>query len=309
MQLSESLTLFWLAKADLSQHTIDDYSITLARFVAFTGDPPIAAITHQDVQRFLQHLDTDLHLGKKTRANAWTALSSLFSWAEVEFDMRHPMRGRVPRPRAPRPQIVPFTQDEVRALLAACDTFQAYDPYRHEHNPANRPDVLAIRDQCIVRILLDCGLRRAELVALDVADYNPRTGQLVIRHGKGDKPRTVVIGKRTRAALARYLAKRGKVAPGDPLIVSWQDGTRLLPDAIRQLMDRLGQRAGVANVHPHRFRHTFAIEFLRNGGTELALQMILGHERRDTIRIYARLVDVDIAREHAHASPVDNWRV
>lgn len=309
MRISQALDLFWLAKSDLSQHTINDYSVTFARFVAYTDDPLITAVRHHDVQRFLQHLEADLHLGKKTRSNAWTALSSLFSWAEVEFDMKHPMRGRVQRPHAARPQIVPFTQDEVRALLAACDTFRSYDPYHLEHVTANRPELLAIRDQCIVRILLDCGLRRAELVALDVADYNARTGQLIIRHGKGDKARTVVIGKRTRAALARYLAKRGQAKPADPLIGAYRDHTRLLPNAICQLLERLGQRAGVAGVHPHRFRHTFAIEFLRNGGTELALQAILGHERRDTIRIYAGLAEVDITREHAHASPVDNWRV
>lgn len=309
MRISEALELYWLAKSELSQHTIDDYRITLARFVAYTSDPPITAVRHHDVQRFLQHLETDLHLGKKTRSNAWTALSSLFTWAEVEFDMKHPMRGRVQRPHASRPEIVPYTQDEVRALLAACDTFQAYNPQAGSHVEAERHELLAIRDQAIVRILLDCGLRRAELVTLDVADYNARTGQLVIRHGKGDKPRTVIIGKRTRAALARYLARRGPVTPRDPLIANYHDGTRLLGDAIRQLLDRLGQRAGVPHVYPHRFRHTFAIEFLRNGGTELALQAILGHERRDTIRIYARLADVDITREHAHASPVDNWRV
>jgi len=73
------------------------------------------------------------------------------------------------------------------------------------------------------------------------------------------------------------------------------------------MLQRIGRRAGVAGVTVHRFRHTFAINFLRNGGNVLALQELLGHEKLDTVRIYARLAEVDLRRAQQAASPADGW--
>jgi site-specific recombinase XerD len=65
----------------------------------------------------------------------------------------------------------------------------------------------------------------------------------------------------------------------------------------------------VEGVHPHRFRHTFAIWFLRNGGNPLELQRILGHEKLETVLVYVRLAEVDIERAAKSASPVDGWKL
>lgn len=68
----------------------------------------------------------------------------------------------------------------------------------------------------------------------------------------------------------------------------------------------LGKRAGVRNVYPHRFRHTFAIRYLRNGGQELALMRSLGHTTMSMTSRYAKLVQADVERNHRTASPLDN---
>ena len=70
-----------------------------------------------------------------------------------------------------------------------------------------------------------------------------------------------------------------------------------------------GARANVAGAGAHRFRHTFAINFLRNGGNLLALQDILGHSTLTMVRRYARLAEVDIAAAQRGASPADRWRL
>lgn len=78
---------------------------------------------------------------------------------------------------------------------------------------------------------------------------------------------------------------------------------------MRQLIASLGERAGVRKCHPHRFRHTFAITYLRSGGDVFTLQAMLGHSSLDMVQHYARLAQTDIEQAHRRASPADNWHL
>jgi site-specific recombinase XerD len=78
---------------------------------------------------------------------------------------------------------------------------------------------------------------------------------------------------------------------------------------LTRLVRTIGERAGVEHVHPHRFRHTFAITFLRNGGNLFSLQELLGHTTLDMVRRYAHIAKVDVEAAHKTAGPVDNGRL
>ena len=104
--------------------------------------------------------------------------------------------------------------------------------------------------------------------------------------------------------------EEGHVARGPALeLTAFERGDDRLGIAALCLVGRLGERAGVKNVHPHRFRHTFATEYLRNHGQMLALKDLLGHSDFEMVEHYAHFVAADVQHDHENASPVDNWKV
>jgi integrase/recombinase XerD len=151
-------------------------------------------------------------------------------------------------------------------------------------------------------------MRASELCALNVGDYNPQQARLLIQHGKGDKARAVYVGDVTRKALWKHLQARPAAKPGDALFNTARGG-HLTRQNLRKLIAATGRRGCVEKAGVHRFRHTFAITFLRNGGNVLALQDLLGHESMSTVRIYAKLAELDLATAQRKASPADNWRL
>jgi integrase/recombinase XerD len=163
-------------------------------------------------------------------------------------------------------------------------------------------------------MLLDTGLRATELCSLTINDVDLKTGKVTIRHGiaggaKGGKGRTVYLGKVARKAVWRYLASREDGDdPDAPLFISHADRP-FNKDSLRVLINRLGSRAEVKKTYPHKFRHTFAITYLRSGGDVFTLQSLLGHGSLDMVRHYAQIAEVDVAQAHRKASPADNMRL
>jgi integrase/recombinase XerD len=306
MRLDYAIEGYWLARQrDFSPHTIADYGVTFRRLVEFVGpEREFERISTADVNRFLNHLQDDLGLSAKTVLNAWTALSSLWSWAERDAEARHVIRGKIKRPVYRRPQVEPFAEDEVRKLLAACEHMHAWDRQNGRYVEGDRPT--AVRDRAMMLMMLDCGLRVSELTGLNIEDYDQKRGQITIRHGKGDKKRVISIANTARQAMWKYLKMRRSQGPEEPLFVTGT-GSRMDRTAVRAIVMRAGERAGVKKAHPHRFRHTFAVNFLRNGGNPLALQDMLGHEKLDTVRIYVKLAETDLVKAQLGASPADRW--
>lgn len=113
----------------------------------------------------------------------------------------------------------------------------------------------------------------------------------------------MVIGNTARRALWLYIAHREKEFPTHLT-------DRLFPMtkmAVRFMLNRLAKRAGVTDVHPHRFRHSFAIWYLRGGGDIFTLQRILGHSSLDMVSYYLEYAQTDVASAHRRASPLDRW--
>lgn len=151
-------------------------------------------------------------------------------------------------------------------------------------------------------------MRASELCDFLIKDYTQQQGRLLVRDGKWGKDRVLFLGQAGRRALWRYLTSRHDTKANDYLFPT-KTGRRLDRNNLRGTLQAIGDRAGVPNVTVHRFRHTFAINFLRNGGSVLELQEMLGHEKLDTVRIYAKLAETDLAAAQRRSSVADNWRL
>ena len=219
----------------------------------------------------------------------FTNLKTLFQFLVDEEALEaSPMAGLRP-PVVRADQIEPFTDGQIRALLTAA---------KGSRNPR--------RDTGILLLLLDGGLRASELCLLTVGDVD-FTERTCVVLGKGNKRRVVPFGTAVARALFAHL--RGDPKYDDEFVFTSDRGTRcgepLTRSGLLQLVKRLGRAAGVSDAYPHRFRHTCAISFLRNGGNPFALQRLLGHTNLAMTRRYSAIAEADVINQHRRYSPAD----
>ncbi len=312
MLLSKAIEGYLLEiSAKYSHETLRLYRPTLRIIQEVIGDRELEAITPQMLTSFMVYLRSEhqprrLHpsdrpLSPSTIDNYWKCIRSFFGWCNQVLNLPRP-DNNLPRPRYRLPDVKSFSHEEINKILNVCNWTVEISP--HGVRPYRRKRKTAHRDQALILFLLDTGLRIGELCRLKVEDVDAGTGEVVVApYGTGQKtkPRVVYLGTATKRALWVYLAK-STLSPGDPLFSS-------KPKYLRGLIRLLGTRAGVTNTHPHRFRHTFAIEYLRNGGDPFTLQRLLGHSTLEMVRHYLNIIDADSKAKHSKASPVDNWRL
>jgi site-specific recombinase XerD len=156
-----------------------------------------------------------------------------------------------------------LSEAEAIALLKACST----------RAPTG------VRNRALIAVLWRCGLRISEALSLELRDVNLDAGTVRVRHGKGDRSRTVGIDEQTTALLARWLDRRKQLSPGAraPIFCTLQGG-RIDSSYIRRLLPRLARKAGIdRRVHAHGLRHTHAAELAREGTPINIIRDDLGH--------------------------------
>ena len=323
LQLKKALSGFLQHKnaQGLSPSSIKSYEIYLNLWLSHVGDIDLADITTDNLRNLFVWLRTEYKphrfngstnpLSPKTLRNIWVTLSAFWTWACLEFDLPNPMK-KVPVPKFEFPPIEPFSKEQIEKLIKASEYCREANTDRRRKFTMKRPT--AKRDRAIILTLLDTGLRASEICALNIGDLDQKTGRVNVKHGiagaaKGGKGRTVYLGKSARAAVWRYLTDREDGEdPQAPLLLGKFD-RKMNITSLRLVIKHIGAKAEVKNTYPHRFRHTFAITYLRNGGDLFTLQSLLGHNSLEMVRHYARIAEVDVAQTHKRASPADNWHL
>jgi len=278
-----------------SPKTLAHYGYTLGRFLDFLDAQGVTAPQGITPAHVRLHLVTLQHAGlKDTTQHAHArGIRAWLRWMVLEGDIdESPMR-RVAMPRLEQRIPAPFSPDDVRALLEACD----------------RHSAIGARNFALVLALLDSGLRASELVGLRVGDVDMRSGLAVVM-GKGGKQRQVRMGTKARAAIVRMLGYRENADASAPLWAGYdglrgQEAGALSVHGLQTMLRRLGRAAGVEPCAPHRFRRTFALWCLRDGMDLHSLRMLMGHSSLAVLQRYLALAGEDVERAHKAHSPAD----
>ena len=301
MLVSEAVSEFVYALVSKSPHTKRAYKYALNLFATFCQSHGVEfeAIKAADVRRYTAWLQTERGLAINSIHNNVIIVKTFLRWTAKEDDLFDAVPSektisRIELPRQDVKMIETFTTEQFNRLLAACSE--------------QRFQGLEQRNKAILYLLHDCGLRAEELCKLTVDDVHFDADDCyVLVNGKGRRQREVGFGVKTRKALRVYMRYRKAPSDEKALFLS-RKGGHLGTMALNEILRSLAETAGITGVRcsPHTFRHTFAVNALRQGVDLFKVSRLLGHSNVQTTDRYLKSFNQRDARQGV--SVVDNLR-
>lgn len=284
--------------ANLSPRTIEWYKTILEDFTAFLsgqdGNPKPRHTKPVHVRAYLDYLHaritkTGRRVAPGTVKRSYVALGTFFRFLNEErVVLANPM-AQIATPRAPRVVIRSLSSEQIGQLLSQF----------------NVKDFTGLRNWTMTLLLLDSGMRLSEILGVKVQDVSFQAGSINVL-GKGAKERLVLFGALAKKALWDYRERRGDI-PGQDFLFVDHFGRPVKKRWYQQILARAGKAAGIEGVRvsPHTLRHTFAVQYVLNGGDAFSLQRLLGHSSLETVRLYLNLANRDVSDQFRKASPMD----
>ena len=289
--------MFFVAKKTkgLSQRTMETYQKTIRRFLAWSGKY-IPEITTDDVNLYFANMTLQ---GKSAvnRNNERRNLSSFFNWLFANEKIPHNPMNAVTGFKIEKRQKPSLTEYEIERLRSAC---------RDE------------RETMVFEVLLSTGCRVTEFVNIKLSDFVDESKIRVI--GKGNKERYVYLNAKALIAVEKYISARSDSSNWlVPRMVSvanmkktgkrpdhsvWKEPDNVVESlhadksTVEAWIRKLGERAGVEKVHPHKLRRTCATSALKRGMPLIFVSRMLGHSSVDTTQIYLHTTDEELRMAH-----------
>ncbi len=223
------------------------------------------------------------------------ALKAFSSWLLNEQYTEENMLAKLKMPKAPIMMIEPLTPEEISTLITAQNSLTA----------------IGSRNVAILITFLGTGIRESELSNLHFEDAHIEQGYLKVM-GKGAKERVVPVGGLGQKVLWRYVFhfRPEPINDTNNYLFLTLDGKKLAPNAIKLLLKRWGNKAGVPRLHAHLCRHTYATDFLiYNCGDVFRLQQILGHTTLEMVRKYIHYASAHTLIQGNVTSPIDRMNI
>lgn len=269
----------------LSLRTITTYANALRRFVQNSAPPDLKNTTVFDIRDHISWL-RGRHLAPASIRNTLSCLRTFFEFQlrkrRVEFNPAKSVRG--PKLAKKIPNVLDV---DITTQLATAES---------------RKQPKQLRNRAIVELLYSSGLRLSELVNLNVSDIDFRS-QMAHVLGKGNKTRTVPVGRHAIDAIQAWLTCRNDSNPSAPLFTGRND-QRIAARTVQVICKQLGVKVLGSNaVHPHLLRHCFASHVLESSGDLRAVQELLGHEDIGTTAIYTHVDFQQLAKVYDQSHP------
>lgn len=296
MQNETLLMQFLAAKAvkGCTKNTIKAYGNTL-RYIFKRFSKTVTEWTPEDIRVYIAYRLTQDHISKSFVNTELRYLRTFFAYLfNEEIIQRNPMN-KIDSVKMQKAKKKAFTDIEIEKIREACRTAM---------------------ETAIIEVLLSTGCRVSEMATIQIPEISD--GKVVV-HGKGNKDRIVYLNAKAQIAISKYLNERSDASPylfpksiwvGDDTKVSnkqnpfWYREPELVGEgkrdngAFEATVRRLGKKAGIENVHPHRFRRTCATMALRRGMPLELVSKMLGHEQIATTQIYLDLSEHELEEAH-----------
>lgn len=266
-----------------SKHTLSGYRRELDKFVNFLQTDPLQAKSH-DITLYIGRLRQQ-GLQARSIARAISALRSYFTYWQRQGLLKI------------NPAAIARTPKAKRKLPTVLDTDQAAQLFG---KPATSPQER--RDRAMLELFYGSGLRLMELVNLNISDIDLAAGFVRVL-GKGNKARSVPLGRHSIGALENWLEDHPDNLPESPLFLG-RAQQRISPRTIQNRLKKIAvEQLGDNALHPHMLRHSFATHMLESSGDLRAIQELLGHSDIATTQVYTHLDFQHLAKVYDAAHP------
>jgi integrase/recombinase XerD len=282
---------------NLKRNTIDSYIFYLSYFKSHLASNNhsllVDDITQADIKGFFNFMRNAKDNKQATINSAIASIRPFFTYlVSEEIIVESPM-AKISKGKVDKNPIIPFTENELSRLLKQPD----------------KSTFTGLRDYSLMLVLISTGIRISECLNLRLNDVDFKNNRIIVSESKNRRPRIVGLASKLKPELQKFIRLCMNDCHPTDYLFQGQDGGQLRQRSIQQNIKDYGKQAKIdetKRVSPHTFRHTYSINFLKNGGSTASLREQLGHLTITTVEKYLYWSTDEKLEQFQKYNPLDN---